>query len=65
VDGDNKPVPSPKLRAARAEKPLIPEVDAYLHLLVLLRLIDTAKASESRECSGTKYWLTYETETGI
>jgi 26S proteasome regulatory subunit N3 len=51
VDGA-VPVPSPKLRAARAEKPLIPEVDAYLHLLVLLRLIDTEKVSESRECSG-------------
>lgn len=53
IDTDSKPVPSPNLRPARAEKPLIPEVDAYLHLLVLLRLIDLEKAGEARECSGT------------
>lgn len=31
--------------------PLLPEIDAYLHLLVLVRLIDTKKYSEAVNCS--------------
>jgi 26S proteasome regulatory subunit N3 len=52
VDGENSTLPNPKLRASRAEKnPLIPEVDAYLHLLVLLSLIDAENTVKAAECS--------------
>lgn len=38
-------------RTRSAAKTLAPEVDVYLHLLVLLRLIDTNKLTEATECS--------------
>ncbi|XP_058805255.1 probable 26S proteasome non-ATPase regulatory subunit 3 [Phymastichus coffea] len=31
--------------------PLLPEIDAYIHLLVLVRLIDTKKYNEAVQCS--------------
>lgn len=32
-------------------KPPVPEVDVYIHLLILLRLLDTNKLTEASECS--------------
>ena len=53
TDDENKPSPGLKLRAGRnANTPLLPEVDAYIHLLVLLALIDKGKNTEARECAG-------------
>jgi len=48
------PTPSIRLRGAKsANTPLLPEVDAYLHLLVLLYLIDSGekRADEAVACS--------------
>ena len=48
----SKPPPTIRLRGAKsANTPLLPEVDAYLHLLVLLYLIDAGKKDEAVECS--------------
>lgn len=33
--------------------PLLPEIDAYIHLLILVKLIDTRKYSEAVQCSET------------
>jgi len=48
-----KSTPSPKnLRTGRSTNtPLIPEIDAYLHLLVLLYLLDNAKTAEAVKCA--------------
>ncbi|RZF34685.1 hypothetical protein LSTR_LSTR002767 [Laodelphax striatellus] len=35
----------------QSSTPLIPEIDSYLHLLVLVKLIDTEKYSEAVQCS--------------
>jgi len=44
--------PTIRLRGAKsANTPLLPEVDAYLHLLVLLHLIDAGKKEEAVKCS--------------
>jgi len=53
VEGEaSKPPPTIRLRGAKsANTPLLPEVDAYLHLLVLLYLIDAGKKDEAVECS--------------
>ncbi|KAJ1521060.1 hypothetical protein ONE63_002767 [Megalurothrips usitatus] len=41
-----------RIRSGKASTtPLIPEVDLYIHLLVLVRLIDTAKYQEAVQCS--------------
>jgi hypothetical protein len=56
VDGESKPntssLPSPRLRSGAREKTLFPEVDAYLHLLVLVFLIDGGKLGKVPECAG-------------
>ena len=45
--------PGLKFRAGRNAKiPLLPEVDAYIHLLVLWTLIDKGNNTEARECAG-------------
>jgi len=45
--------PPPKLRSGRSTTtPLIPEIDAYLHLLVLLHLLDTESKTEAVKCAG-------------
>jgi len=50
--------PSPKLRPGRlASNPLLPEVDGYLHLLVLLHLIDTDRPEEARNCAGMPVYI--------
>jgi len=56
VEGESTPAapatPAFRLRGAKsAGTPLLPEVDAYLHLLVLLHLIDTGKKDEAVQCS--------------
>lgn len=38
-------------RSRSATKTPVPEIDVYLHLLVLLRLLDTNKLTEATECS--------------
>nr|QBH73726.1 26S proteasome regulatory subunit S3 [Isotomurus palustris] len=44
--------PPPKLRTGRSTTtPLIPEIDAYLHLLVLLHLLDTERKSDAVKCA--------------
>ncbi|XP_034244232.1 probable 26S proteasome non-ATPase regulatory subunit 3 [Thrips palmi] len=41
-----------RVRSGKASTtPLLPEVDAYVHLLVLVRLIDTGKHQEAVQCS--------------
>lgn len=43
---------SHRVRSGRSSvAPLLPEVDAYIHLLVLLKLIDTHKYEEAVHCS--------------
>ena len=49
MDVDDTPI---RLRGAKsANNPLLPEVDAYLHLLVLLYLIDNGKKDQAVQCS--------------
>ncbi|KAF7997201.1 hypothetical protein HCN44_005478 [Aphidius gifuensis] len=38
-------------RFKSSASPLLPEIDAYIHLLVLVRLIDTKKYEEAVQCS--------------
>nr|QBH73728.1 26S proteasome regulatory subunit S3 [Nicoletia phytophila] len=46
------PVPTQRMRSAKmSTSPLLPEVDAYIHLLVLLRLLDSGKNKEAVQCS--------------
>jgi hypothetical protein len=41
------------MRSTRSSStPLMPEVDAYIHLLVLIRLIDSERNDEAVTCSG-------------
>jgi 26S proteasome regulatory subunit N3 len=35
-----------------ASSPLLPEIDSYLHLLVILHLLDAKKHDNAAECSG-------------
>ncbi|KAF4521089.1 hypothetical protein B566_EDAN010963 [Ephemera danica] len=44
---------TPRMRSTRSSAtPLMPEVDTYIHLLVLIRLIDSERNSEAVTCSG-------------
>src|SRR5687768_4668720 len=56
VDVVSKPnmssLQSPTLRSNVREKTVFPEVDAYLHLLVLVFLIDGGKLGKVPECAG-------------
>ncbi|KAK9510212.1 hypothetical protein O3M35_005045 [Rhynocoris fuscipes] len=47
IEGSNQRMRSTK----SSSTPLIPEVDAYLHLLVLVKLIDTGKYQDAVKCS--------------
>lgn len=51
---DTDAAPSPRtLRSGRSTNtPLIPEIDAYLHLLVLLYLLDNTKTVDAVKCAG-------------
>lgn len=47
--------PSPRLRTGRnANAPLLPEIDAYLHMLVLLHLLDSNRNTDAVKCAGKK-----------
>ena len=42
-----------RMRSNKAsQSPLLPEQDAYFHLLVLLRLLDSNRNTEAVTCSG-------------
>jgi len=43
--------PSPSLKSRSGRTNLIPEVDAYLHLLILLHLLDNERTAEARQCA--------------
>ena len=48
----DEPTTNVRLRGAKsANAPLLPEVDCYLHLLVLLFLMDAGKKFERMPCS--------------
>lgn len=57
TDGDSasgKPSPTQRLRSGRnANTPLLPEIDAYLHLLVLLYLLDLKRYPDAVKCAGS------------
>nr|QBH73731.1 26S proteasome regulatory subunit S3 [Thermobia domestica] len=44
--------PAQRMRSSKtSSNPLLPEVDAYIHLLVLLKLLDSEKNKEASACS--------------
>lgn len=44
-------IDSPQTRTRSATKSPVPEVDAYINLLILVRLVDTTKLEEALRCS--------------
>jgi len=46
-------IDSSQTRTRSATKSPVPEVDAYIHLLIVVRLIDTNKLEEAARCSQT------------
>ena len=52
ADG-SKPSPTQRLRSrGNANAPLLPEIDAYLHLLVLLYLLDSNRNADAVKLAG-------------
>lgn len=47
----SKPAPNQRLRT-KPNSPLLPEIDGYLHLLVLLYLLDSNRNADAVKCAG-------------
>lgn len=59
-----KPSPTQRLRSGRnINSPLLPEIDAYLHLLVLLYLLDSNRNADAVKCAGQVHTLLILFET--
>lgn len=59
----SKPSPTQRLRSGRnANAPLLPEIDGYLHLLVLLFLLDSNRYADAVKCAGTAYFFRFRTD---